>query len=378
MNSHRFPVGLLAAALGMSSAAAFATGEAKPAEAAKPATQGELIAPLSPTAKSAEPAKNAPVPKPAPPPVQPPSEVKLRAVITKGLGFLGKEGETWIEDRKCNSCHHVPGLLWSHREAQRRGFPVDRAKFDEWLAWSSKEASKPNADEAAFLLLALPERPAPDLVNIVASKQGANGAWAPGGQFTGMQARGAPDATANSLHLFLLALATAPGAQAESGAALVKAAAALQKKDLPTSLESLAYGVLFADHFRQPQEASRLRTQIMKFQRGDGGWSSLLGTNQSDPLATGQALYALQPAMSDSKIADAIARAQNWLVELQHDDGSWPIDYTHISKVDRSASDKAKSRKDVTMIYTYWGTSWATLGLLQTVPISEPPAVTAK
>jgi hypothetical protein len=35
--------------------------------------------------------------------------------------------------------------------------------------------------------------------------------------------------------------------------------------------------------------------------------------------------------------------------------------------VDRSASAKAKSFKDATAIYTYWGAGWATIGLLQSV-----------
>ena len=96
-----------------------------------------------------------------------------------------------------------------------------------------------------------------------------------------------------------------------------------------------------------------------------------MGENQSDPLATGEVLYALQPSSSDPPTAEAIARAQHWLLKTQRDDGSWPIDITHISKIDRSAPAKAKSLKDATGIYTYWGTSWATIGLLQGVPLAK-------
>jgi hypothetical protein len=39
--------------------------------------------------------------------------------------------------------------------------------------------------------------------------------------------------------------------------------------------------------------------------------------------------------------------------------------------VDRSAPAEAKSLKDATMIYTYWGSAWATIGLLQAVPVVE-------
>lgn len=61
-----------------------------------------------------------------PPATQPPSEAQLRAVATKGLGFLATAGDQWMEDKSCNGCPHMPLLLWSHREAKRRGFTVEQ------------------------------------------------------------------------------------------------------------------------------------------------------------------------------------------------------------------------------------------------------------
>ena len=116
-----------------------------------------------------------------------------------------------------------------------------------------------------------------------------------------------------------------------------------------------------------------LRDEILKHQRGDGGWSLFLDENQSDPLATGEALYVLQSSASDAPTAEAIARAQLWLLRTQRPDGSWPVDVTHISATDRSAPDKAGSIKNATGIFTYWGCSWATLGLLQGVPLTDSP-----
>ena len=104
-------------------------------------------------------------------------------------------------------------------------------------------------------------------------------------------------------------------------------------------------------------------------QRGDGGWSSFIGENMSDVLATGQVLYALHAPASDPGTAEAIARAQRWLLKTQRDDGSWPVDITHISKMDRSAPAKAKSFKEATAIYAYFGSGWATIGLLRSVPL---------
>ena len=206
---------------------------------------------------------------------------------------------------------------------------------------------------------------------LLTTDQKPDGAWSPAGQFATMQKRGAPDAQANSTRLNLIALATPQPVPPEADAARAKAAALLQKKETSTFTESLVFRTLLARRCGKLEEADTLRAEILKQQRGDGGWSTFIGENQSDPLATGQVLYALQPSSSDPPTAVAIARAQHWLLKTQRDDGSWPIDITHISKIDRSAPAKAKSFKDATAIYTYWGTSWATIGLLQGVPLAK-------
>jgi squalene-hopene cyclase-like protein len=323
----------------------------------------------APAASPAEAAKNAPV-KPAPP-VKPPGEAELRSGITKSLGYLAKAGEEWMAAKNCNGCHHLPELLWSHREAKLRGFAVDPKKFDEWLAWAAERETdkKPGLEEAALMLLALPERPAPQLTKLLATDQKADGSWNPAGQFSGMQKRGAADATANSTRLSLIALATPHSAASESDAARTKAAAMLAKKDTPTAMESLVFRTLFARRFGKPEEARALVKDIVKQQRGDGGWGYLIGENMSDVLATGQVLYVLQADAADPPVADAIARAQHWLLKTQREDGGWSIDITHISKLDRSGPAKAKSFEAATDIYTYWGSSWATIGLLQGVPV---------
>jgi len=321
-------------------------------------------------ANPAEAAKNAPTKAPA---VKAPTEAELRVMIAKSLGFLAKEGDEWMMAKNCNGCHHVPELLWSHREAMTRGFAVDPKKFDEWLTWSVERATdkKPGLEEAALMILAMPERPAPELTKLLATDQQPDGTWKPAGQFSGMQKRGASDATANSTRLNLIALATLKDAATQSEAAHTKASAMLQKKDVPTSMESLVFRTLYARRFGKPAEVQVLIKDIVKQQRGDGGWSTLIGENMSDALATGQVLYALQPSATDSSTADAIALAQHWFRQTQREDGSWPIDITHISKVDRSGTAKAKSFKDATGIYTYWGSSWATIGLLQGVPVKQ-------
>jgi hypothetical protein len=321
-----------------------------------------------PSTNPAEAAQNAPAKAPT---INPPTEAELRVVITKGLGFLAKEGDAWMTAKNCNGCHHMPELLWSHREARARGFTIDAKKFDEWLEWSIERATdkKPGLEEAALMILALPERPAPELTKLLAAEQKPDGSWSPAGQFATMQKRGAQDAQSNSTRLSLLALGTAQPMKFEADGSKAKASAMLQKKDTPTSMESLVFRTLYARRFGKPEETTTLLKDILKHQRSDGGWSSFIGENMSDPLATGQALHALQPASSDPPTAAAIARAQHWLIKTQRADGSWLSDITHISKMDRSGDAKAKSFQAATDIYTYWGSAWATIGLLEAVPV---------
>src|SRR6195256_680773 len=68
------------------------------------------------------------------------SDTAVRDAVSRSLPFLEKEGVTWMKDRGCMSCHHVPFLLWSHRSAQAQGFTVDSQKLAEWDEWTRKDS----------------------------------------------------------------------------------------------------------------------------------------------------------------------------------------------------------------------------------------------
>jgi hypothetical protein len=68
------------------------------------------------------------------------SDTAVRDAVSRSLPFLEKEGVTWMKDRGCMSCHHVPFLLWSHRSAQAQGFSVDARKLAEWDEWIRKDS----------------------------------------------------------------------------------------------------------------------------------------------------------------------------------------------------------------------------------------------
>jgi squalene-hopene/tetraprenyl-beta-curcumene cyclase len=300
---------------------------------------------------------------------QPPTETELRAVITKSLGYLAQGSDEWMAERNCNSCHHLPQVLWNYREARMRGFTIDEKKFDEWLKWSGDNAKNigPGREMTAFLKLAMPDKPVPELTQIIVAGQQPDGSWKPAGQFLG-QKRAASEVAANSSRIFLLALAAGDNDKKISDDAMAKAAAFMAKDDKPTSVETLAYRVLFARRLGKPEEVSAITAEIASLQHADGGWGWQIKEPESDAIATGLALYALQTS-ADPLIRATIMRAQYWLIAHQKDDGGWPVDYSKLSSTDRSKPEKAKSLKDATMIYSYWGTAWSTLGLLQGVPL---------
>jgi hypothetical protein len=188
-----------------------------------------------------------------------------------------------------------------------------------------------------------------------------------------MQQRQGVDATENSSRVFLLALATEAEDAAAADAARAKAATLLEAKSPAKSVDTLVYRLLYARRFGPPADVSKWRAEILQQQQADGGFAYIIGQTESDSLATGEALYALQQE-NPSESAEAIARAQSWLLERQLEDGGWAIDINKISKGDRSGPAKEKSFKDATGIYTYWGSAWATIGLLQGLPVSEDPS----
>lgn len=304
----------------------------------------------------------------------------LRPAVEKSLAYLDKQGDAWLNEQDCNSCHEMPTLLWSHREAKRRGFTVDETKLAEFVEWADARSKKtgPGLEMTALLKLAMPERPAPGLTDLILKGQQADGSWKPAGQYTAMKHRAGPDATENSTRLFLLALATQEADKEAADTARAKAAKWVETTAPAKTVDTLVFRALYAQRFGAPSQVDAIRAEILKLQNADGGWAYIVGEASSDSLATGEALYALQQIVPETATvpAGAIANGEHWLLSHQREDGGWDIDITRISGTDRSAPEKSKSLKAATKIYGFWGSAWATLGLLQAMP--EAPPVDSK
>lgn len=294
------------------------------------------------------------------------SQVDLRAAATRSLGFLSKEGDKWLDERDCNACHHLPVLIWSLSEATRRGFDIDQEKLAEFVKWADERSTKGKGETEtlALLQLAQPKRTLPALTKSLIDARQQDGTWKPTSQLAGMQRRDAEEAGESTTRLALFAIAMT---NHESRPQMLGEAEKVFADRKPAkSLETLVFRTLYAHWFEGAERTSALRSEILKLQNPDGGWAWMIGESQSDALATGEVLYVLQQT-DPSSCGPAITRAQARLLSSQREDGSWLIDITRISRIDRSSPQKSKSLKDAIAIYTFWGTAWATIGLLEGV-----------
>jgi len=287
---------------------------------------------------------------------------EARQTIEKSLPFIEAKGVEWIRDRKCSSCHHVTFMVWSHRDARERGFAVDGKKVDEWTRWAvdfslttkSKEGQRGGGlDTVAQVILA--RRPykadAPidaadrEFADILLGLQKPEGFWEAGGQLPS-QRRPKEETNEATTRWVLLALQSLGPEDDARKAAREKATKWLDGRKPGQSNESIALAALMS-------KSEPLLRELLARQNEDGGWSWMNG-EASDALATGQTLYVLS-RMAPAVDPAPVRRAWGFLARTQRGDGSWKV-----------RSTKEKSKDD--SMSSYWGTAWAAIGLLRTLP----------
>src|SRR5262249_21804004 len=150
----------------------------------------------------------------------------------------------------------------------------------------------------------------------------------------------------------------APSDPKEASAAREKAAAWLARTEPADTTQAAALRLLVK--VRSGESAKKLEPEIDRFlrrQNRDGGWGQRPDL-PSDAYATGQALYVLRLAGLKRDRAE-VARAEAFLVAGQKDDGSWPM-------TPRAHPDAKPGTNPVPI--TYFGSAWATLGLMRPAP----------
>ncbi len=278
----------------------------------------------------------------------------VRPAVDNGLRFLTRAGDEWMAEKNCMGCHHMPILIWSQSEARKRGLNVDQVKLDEWIDWSLLKLdgkSKQGVEAMSQLMLALPSA-APQLRQRILAEQQKDGSWKPGGQFASMQQRSTPEAQEATTRLALIALMAGD----EESSARERALISLPPSTVADSTETLVWRLLLS----RGQGSSAVLDELLKRQHADGGWAWRTGEPVSDALATGQVSYALHTFPTAKAAA---SKGRQWLVSNQSADGSWKVDVKLITKVAR------KDFTNVNGIYQFWASGWATLALLQEMPM---------
>jgi hypothetical protein len=198
----------------------------------------------------------------------------------------------------------------------------------------------------------------------IAEVQQADGSWKPGGQLPRMN-RSEAEGTEITTMWMVLALSGKPDPKSKEN---VERALAFLKTAKPGKTnEWLAVRLLVEKRLGEPGPFQAFQKELLGRQNADGGWASLNG-GASDAFATGQVLYAL--SVSGSPCDDAaVLRARKLLIETQGEDGSWAVPPLALT----ATNTKPERVTRLEPIYRYWGTAWATIGLVRTLPAKERP-----
>ena len=197
------------------------------------------------------------------------------------------------------------------------------------------------------------------LRDMIQRMQLPDGTWTPGIQFASM--RRWPKTAADQTTTMWAAMALLESDPVTSPAIAGAANYLTQQRAQPDNTEWLATRLLY-EHRLGTTEASRnSRDHLLAAQKSDGGWSWELA-GESDPYTTGLTLYVLAKVEESDHLLQ-ISNARHYLLTTQQPDGSWVTPAKNISNT--TVPERLQARGE---IYHYWGTAWAVLGLLETLP----------
>ena len=292
----------------------------------------------------------------------------VATAVTRALPFLWQEGERWIEERGCVSCHQVPLMVWSLSAALESGFPVSKKRLQNHKEWSVRPASfvgpeggepyqlasalSGNTDTMSMLLLGVGgnrhggEEWKKVFSEALLDNQKPNGLWDACGQLP-TQKRPLEETNRVSSMWAMLALRR-QGYDPHR----FDLESMVSSNKLVVSTEAIAVQLLLSK-YNSPTSVHESTKELLKRQHTNGGWGWISG-QASDALATGLALYALRSVGTGDVVADAVGAGDKFLIRTQLEDGSWRVPGT-----------KRKADKAPTETANYWGTAWAVVGLLE-------------
>jgi len=292
----------------------------------------------------------------------------VATAVLRALPFLWEEGERWIDERGCVSCHQVPLMVWSLSAAEDRGFPVEKKRLQRHKEWSVRPASfngpdqkvpyqlesalKGNTDTMNMLLLGLGvnrnagEKWKRVLLEALVNNQKANGFWGACGQLPA-QKRPLEETNLVSSMWAVLALL-----RQNHDVPRVNLNSLMLQNTEAVSTECSVVRLLLSEYVAATSVQASVE-ELLRRQHADGGWG-WISEQASDALATGLALYALRASGAGDGLAEALVAGDEFLLQTQLDDGSWRVPGT-----------KRKAHNEPTETANYWGTAWAVVGLLE-------------
>ncbi|MCI0461207.1 MAG: terpene cyclase/mutase family protein [Gemmataceae bacterium] len=307
-----------------------------------------------------------------------------RKAVERGLDFLQQDAVKWRKERSCSTCHHGTMTVWALTEAKSRGYEVAADRLADMVKWT-KDRLLERIDlprdkrpgwrmvntPALYLSLMAQSVPKQDSVSADELKriaahlfrhQEADGSWA----WSSAPPKNRPppyfesDEVATLLGYLALGpqVPADPKEKSQARDAREKAAAWLAKTKPSDTTQAAALRLLVKIRAGGPAKA--LQPEIDQFlgrQNKDGGWGQLRDA-PSDAYATGQALYVLSLAGVKNDRAE-VRRGVTFLVNTQKENGSWPM---------TARSHPGATPANNVIPITYFGSAWATLGLMRSVP----------
>ena len=306
------------------------------------------------------------------------------AVEARAVDYLAHEVPDWRREHPCYSCHNngdaARALVAALGTARGRS-PVVRTALDDtlaWLAapsrWETNGGGEGGADDkrlariqfahattAAFAARLVPKSAVDRAAAIVAADQRADGSW----QLDSSDSIGSPATYGTALAtVFARRTLIASGLPALQ-ANITRAdgwLAQFEPHNVPDAAAAL-FASASQDSGPTPGNVRAALQLLKKGQGRDGGWGPYV-TSPSEPFDTAVVMLALhelmrrpahvEPAFSTAAIADAIARAREYLVRTQRTDGSW-------NETTRPAGQTSYAQRIST-------TGWALLALIETAP----------
>jgi hypothetical protein len=323
-----------------------------------------------------------------PVPAATPTPPQARKAVERGLAFLEKDAAKWRKEHNCSSCHHGTMTVWALSEARSQGYPIAAETLADVVIWTKerlKDIDKPRDTRPGWKMVNTPavylavmaqtvpkqEALSADELQRIAGHlvrhQETDGSWA----WSLAPAKNRPPPVFESdevvTRLAYLALGPQvpadPAKKSEFRDSRQKASAWLQKTKPSDTTQAVAVRLLVK--VRAGESGKTLAPDIdhlLGLQNKDGGWGQLRDL-PSDAYATGQALYVLNLAgVNNSRVQ--IQRGVAFLVAQQKEDGSWPM---------KSRAHPGEKPMTNPVPITYFGSAWATLGLLRSVPKGAHP-----